>query len=305
MAKDYKRKISGLLDESGELRTEFKYTPLKENILWNPETFKKGYDGHSILEKANVKEYSNLMLGDDSLLRYPAGDVLESKTRTQENSLEGLLLFGKKNSKELGKLALEHDKQAFANSILNSPLFKIQSYAKKNYKFNDTVEDVINSREELILINKDQNDYLNKKLMGITETARAFYAPFADNLISEYKNFHSNFAVESIDKFGFPKFASINLSNAYDLGERQKKEMKKIFDKAQNSARNLGDNPKKEELEKIEDKLKKEGKKVAEKYENALEAWPALTMELMKLARPYLDSQEYSSREKYEKKTKR
>ena len=68
MAKNYNPEISGLLDESGELRTEFKYTPLKENIPWNPETFKKGYDGHSILEKANVEEYSNLMLGGGRIM---------------------------------------------------------------------------------------------------------------------------------------------------------------------------------------------------------------------------------------------
>ena len=103
MAKDYKRKISGLLDESGELRTEFKYTPLKENILWNPETFKKGYDGHSILEKANVKEYSNLMLGDDSLLRYPAGDVLESKNKNSGKLFRRTFTFWKEKFKRIRK----------------------------------------------------------------------------------------------------------------------------------------------------------------------------------------------------------
>jgi|TARA_B100001971_G_scaffold55732_1_gene50789 hypothetical protein len=278
---------TSLIDGEGSLRTDFGYTPLEGNSPWSINTFKTSYDGHKTLENATNSEYSQLMLGDDSLDRFPSIEVERSKNSIQNYSLEGLLEFGRNNGETIADIVWDADKNVLANYTLQIPYFKGDSE-----KFNNTLEKVKESKKEIDLIEEDHEKYILNKFEKLSDTAKAFYAPFAERLVQEYHGWARNIATAAIGEYGFPKFASTNINNAYKKGEKQKGEAEEVLISTNEKIRELGENLREGDINRLNEDKDRKMKEISERYDHALELHRGLTIKLMELGRGYIPKEE-------------
>jgi len=288
MEKDYQEllRATPFLDENGNLK-EVKYKPLEGNSRWSVENFRKGYNEQRILESSDDQGYSNLVLGDNSLLELPAGELLNLRRITQNYSLENLVGFGRVNAREIATIPWGEDresKEALMNYAISVPLFN-----GNNEDFNRATRQINESKKKLKLIGETPRAYLEDSLKQLTGFAKVFFMANAKRLLQDSQGWAYNIAVRAVGEYGAPQFVQTNIDNAYNHGMEQENETNKAI---RNIDKDLGQNPNEEDATVAEEEKIRRSKEIAEKYDNAAEIWRGLTKSLMDLSVQYIPEQQ-------------
>ena len=294
--KDYEKFLSPLsfVKDDGKL-VDLKYKPLAGSAKFTEDTFATGYDNLQELTNANPASYSKLMLGDEkALLGEAAGDVENSRRAYFNFAQTEMHNHTRNNAKDLATLVWKEDGQSLLGLSFGMDLFRKRS----GNKYNRVIDQIETAKDEEKKAKEDAPKHLNEKMNTLNDAQKAFFIPFGEKIISEYVTLAQNSAIRSMGEYGIPKFVSDNIQTANTLGDKQAKDMEKLQDQTRKAIERLGDNPVKEEVEKLKDHLKSETERISGKYQNALNGVLPILNTLAGLTRDTIETKRQKAKAK-------
>lgn len=221
---------TSMIDDSGNF-SKLLYVPLDKNTDFEVDSFKKGFEGLQILQTGDIQAFSNLVLGDNSLLspRYSGVELLGMQRGTAAVASEGMYEFASTKGKTLAETIEEKNAQALLSFGLQTSLSGQLYRGPSNMtKFNSAI-DTINSAAKILNQLKDEekaNAFIEEKLSDKGDFAKAFYMPIAPKLIEEFSAFEESRMIRAIAiDYNLPNFIATNLSQATRAANKQEKEM--------------------------------------------------------------------------------
>jgi hypothetical protein len=268
--RDYTRYLTPtpFIKDDGEL-VRIAYAPLTGDSGWSVPNFVNGYMGAKELAEADVPTFSRIMTGDEnSLGGFTAEQVEESRQSCLNFVQRGMTDYGVKYSGALSNIAWNEGMgRGLFDLALTMPTFRKNG----GNKWNPVLDVIDASRSEQKLASENPQEFMDGKMNNLDAFARAFYGPFVNDILVQYKDHFKNRMIGAIGEFGFPKFVSENIKVADGYATEQVEQLIELNGEIQAGIVSLGQNPSEEAKRQFQERMSAKKKYIGDSCYNAMD----------------------------------